>query len=370
MFRKIIKKSWQTIWNHKHLWFFGFFVTFLGIINEYYVIFRAFSGNVEANLFPNIRKMWEVGFFSYETLESIKLLFQNNPVDGAKFFITIVVGIFVFCFLAWMSVLSQIGLIHNNHKININKKKSSNLDIKMGLKKGMEKFWPIFGLNILIQSTATIFLVVISLIIYFSKLDFLYITLLLIATPIIVISIFIIRYAICFIIIKNDNVKDAIKKAYHLFINNWLISLEIATLLFIIKFIVTIISTFFTSILTQIFLFILIIISSKISSAAGVWLVTGALFLTMMFVTVTIGAIVTAFQVVIWVNVFSRLTNKNQKLESKLERFVEEKKVNYQNKLNIKKAKKSENEEIAEKEEERDEDKEGEYKEEDDKISN
>ena len=64
----------------------------------------------------------------------------------------------------------------------------------------------------------------------------LFVFLFLIFVPVVVIISFVAKYAICYVVIKGYSLKKALAKAWKLFLDNWIISLEMSLTLLLLSF--------------------------------------------------------------------------------------------------------------------------------------
>ena len=131
----------------------------------------------------------------------------------------------------------------------------------------------------------------------------------LVLIPVAIILSFVIKYAIAYIIIKGSSLKDAVQNGYKLFINNWLVSLEMAFLLFVATFLAAIIVIIAAGTLNTIFAF-LTIIAGKLLPGFSFWLFIVIRSILILLITVFAGALLTTWQIASWTGLFVQLTGK------------------------------------------------------------
>ncbi|MFH1522727.1 MAG: hypothetical protein ABIE43_02815 [Patescibacteria group bacterium] len=312
LYRDILKNSLKITWDNKYLWFFGFFAALLGSGGEYEIIGRGLNGETSSSLFPGMRRIVETGIFSSNTFTNIGKLFQNDPVSTI---ILLVIGLIILVligFLMWLTIVSQVALVNNSAGIITNKKK----EFKDGVISGMKYFWRVLGLNIVIRIIilSAFTLIGLPLVFMASKtgwqtVNVIYIILFIIFIPIAVSLSFIMKYAICYVVIKGNSFIDSIKNSWQLFIGNWLISIEMAFTLFFINFIAGLGIILAILIITIPFLFLAFLLY-KFIALAGFWIMAGIGIILLLFIVMAGGAALSVFQTVSWTNLYIKLSSK------------------------------------------------------------
>jgi hypothetical protein len=309
-YRNILKQALSITWRNKYLWFFGLFATLLGGGGEYEIISRGFSGDTAQTLFPNFNRLAETGIFHWQTFSNFATIFKTNPGSAIVLFLIAIIIIALSLFLIWLMVISQTALVSNSAKI-INGAKNS-LGIRDGVRSGIKHFWPVFGLNIIIKTIIYLAFALIGLPIILSKsplVNYLYIILFIILIPLAIIFSFVVKYAIAFVIIKKDNFINSIREGWKLFTKNWLVSVEMAFILFFISFFAGLIIILSILILIVPFLFLAIILY-ELTSVIGFWLIIITGLIALFCIIILGGAALTTFQISAWTNLFLKLTNQ------------------------------------------------------------
>lgn len=329
LYKSILKQSLHLTWHNKSLWFFGLFTAFLlGNGGEYEIIAKSFQ-NANESFFPNIQNIAEKGFFSFQTIENIGVIFKKDP---AFILMIIAVGLIVlvlFLLLVWMIIISQIAIVDQAAKIIKSKTKLPEVGIKNGLQVGIKKFWPIFYMNLISKSFVWIAFMLISLPIVSLSTEFtlknnlIYLILFIVLIPSVIVFSFIIKYAIAFLVIKNNNFFQSLKNSFMLFRENWLISIEMAFVLFFINLFVVGLGLAILIFALAIPFAVLMFIALKISINLFWLTVTVGPILAILFI-ILIGSALSTFQISSWTGLFIRLISK-KKEESKIERLVKSK---------------------------------------------
>lgn len=294
-YRKVYPKAWQIAKKNPTTWFFGLFASFLGFY-EIQVIFN-FTDKFPDFISSNITS-WVEFFITFST---INIGWQNLPDVLALF------GLFIlFSAVTILAVSSQAVLTHS---ADIKSKNTKNETLLERLKNGVDKFWPVFGLNV-INSLIGYFFVsfVIAPIIYFLSHANnwpIYILISLftffVLVPLVVMISFVTRYGIAYIVIKNQKFSEAFVNSWMLFRVNWIITLENAVLLTILTFLSVIII-----LSSMVFVFVPLFIMSYLMPFLGIIIMLIAFFL-MAIIFILGASIYTSFYNIVWASIFLEL---------------------------------------------------------------
>lgn len=228
LYRDIIKRSLQITWRYKFLWIFGFFTTIAGTSSDIGLIVNSindlssksdYSGNIQLIL---TIKMWIMAFLNI----------FNVHFTAALLFLGFLLAIIA---IAWLIFASMAGIIGAAAAIEQGKRQTFE-----GIwKTGAANFLPVFGVNI---ASKIIILVLLFLSIPLiqsgviaantsnAALFIFYFTL--IFLPLTFIISVITKYAMTYIVIKKKPFPEAILSAAKLFRANWLMSIEMAFVIF------------------------------------------------------------------------------------------------------------------------------------------
>ncbi|MFA5029911.1 MAG: hypothetical protein WC518_04250 [Patescibacteria group bacterium] len=313
LYRPILKKSWQLVRKKKGLWFFGLFAALLGTGGEYEILGRALINPFNSR-----------GILA-DTLNS----FQNGLADGLKAggnlwlniwsaiihypqgllfaIVVVIIAVAIIIFIIWLAIVSQVGLIRNIDLANKNKVATINEGIDFAL----GKFWPVLLINFILKVVLFLLFMILGAellaltdqgifgrtIYYLSFIVFI----------IIIFSVsFLLRYQIFYLILKKQRLGESFFSAKKLFLANWLVSLEMALIIFIIYLVAAII----TGLIGELFLALLFLVFY--GYAAPLWLagIFGLiLFLLLLAITFFITAFLSAFQWSSWTLLFNRLSS-------------------------------------------------------------
>ncbi|MDO8669642.1 MAG: hypothetical protein Q7K65_05095 [Candidatus Buchananbacteria bacterium] len=316
IYKPILKKAWAITWKFKSLWFLGFFAALISSGGEFELLSRIISDPASNQSFireminsfqTGIQDNLPAGGNLWSNLWSV---ISSAPTSLVTAVLVILITIIIALFVLWLMIVSQIGLIKNIDSAKENKMST----INEGIDAGVEKFWPILIINIVYKIILlVIFLVLgkeILLLITLGTLgSVIHVVSLVLFSIIVVIISFLIRYQILYIVLRKEKILSALKSAWKLFLGNWLISLEMAFILFIVYMVVFYLATFLTAVLLAVPL-IFVTYSSQIPALVLMILVLTSV-LAIVIMTLLVTALLSVFQWSSWVILFNQInTNK------------------------------------------------------------
>ena len=134
-YRKIYPKAWQLVKKNPIIWFFGLFASLLGFY-EVKTLFN-FSDKFPDFISSNIKSWIDI----FATFSTTTLGWSNIPDVLA------LLGLFIlFSIITILAVSSQATL---TKQATLKSKRFSKGLLVEQLKNGVDKFWPVFGLNII-----------------------------------------------------------------------------------------------------------------------------------------------------------------------------------------------------------------------------
>jgi hypothetical protein len=327
LYRSIIRQAITTAWQYKYLWFFGLFATLLSSNFEIELVNRF----TNAGAAPYDFQRWlDTGIFNGQTWLSFFQLAQTDTVTFISIIILVVVLALLAITIIWLAIVSQVALVSSAHKIISGTKKlssSKSHDTSVGLQEGRKYFWPVLGLNVLVRAivyglAAT---TVIPVLLWATKqtlsFSFVYLVIFLIFFAISLAISLIAKYAIAAITLKGQSFSQAITSSWDLFWKNWLVSLEMAFILFATSILATFGILLVIAVIAIPLVFIILMMLWLNSFI--LWILSIALGVIIFFTILILGgSIVTVFQTTAWVNLYNQLNGKG--VESKLERVFGE----------------------------------------------
>jgi hypothetical protein len=322
-YRSILKQAWAIVWKHKYLWFFSLFASLAvaGGSMEYQFLAQTMDQGLIDSSYQNLSGILTIGDFFQQMGSGIVNLFNQNIVTILNAFTFLLLFLLLVFIFVWLAIVCQAALVDNVKKILSAKKKAPVFSIREGLTNGSRHFWSVLGLNILIKALICFAFFIASLPLLFLvgsdnySFVIVYTILFTIFVPVAVSLSLIIKYAISDCVLEDDSMTTSIKNGWKLFKKNWLISLEVALILFFISFL--------ASFILLLVIFILFFPIFWLSLAFSItWLSIVILLLGLIFI-IAFGSILTSFQVATWTNLYLHL--KENKGIAKLERIFKKK---------------------------------------------
>lgn len=314
LYRQILKKAWYITRKFRYLWFLGIFAAFLGNGSEYQVLFKQVNSVADQ---PTTAQNWAANLNAL--LPKLDLSAGNILLAS----VGLLIGLIILIFFLWLAISSLGGLIKGSAAAN-NDERMTFFGL---LKTGGKKFWPLLGLNIVAKAIVYGILILILtplMVATFAQGDLSANLLIIILTflifiPLTIIVSLVTKYASAFVMLNNEKFWPSFKDGWRLFGANWLISLEMAFIIFVINIIVGLAFVALSLILISPFFFFGIMYTIK----------SPALFNVLMYVSLTlillcsiiIGALLSCFQISSWTLLYVRLTS-GPKAYSKIVRWV------------------------------------------------
>jgi hypothetical protein len=311
LYRNLLAQAWKNTWEHKYLWFFGLFAAIVGASGELNLLFTSFDDTTTTGFFSNLRNFWATGVFSPQGISNFGKILATDSYDLLIALTILTIFFLLFCFLIWFAIVCQASLVNNYARV-IGRKNHSFAD---GLDVGVKKFWPIFGFNVILKVIIwTIYLLLaLPTILFYDKISswqlFVFITTYLIFIPLSIIVAFIIKYATAYVVVKGEKFADALQLGWGLFLKNWLVSIEMAFILFGISFVVTF-GLFLGLAIIAIPLLFLIFLLPQLAAIINVGLLLFCGLILALLIVIVIGSWLSAFTIASWTGLFIELINK------------------------------------------------------------
>ncbi len=327
LYRDILKRSALITWKNKYLWFFGLFASLLAGTGSFKLSFSGQGDAWNGNFLDTLGRFLGVGS-STSLIGNIALYYKHDPVATTIFLIFFSIVCFLFVFLFWMAVVSQAGLVSDSSKIiKSGKNTEASATIASGMNAGHKKFWPVAGINVVTALLIILFSAMAGAPLVFMTtgndmtLMLVYMVLFVVLTPLVLIISFLGKFAVCFSVVKGKKFFDSMEDALKLFGKNWLISVEMALIMFFIDFIAIFFIGFVLLVLAVPYLFAAIALSMIFSHALFLLAVITGLVVAIILIILA-GSILTTFHTVAWTDIFLNLSEKKGSL-AKIVRLAE-----------------------------------------------
>ena len=315
-YRIFLKQAWNITRKYRHLWFFGIFASLTAIGGEYQLISQGFTAQPGGHFLDNgifiLYNLFNPTFYS-----SLGQLVTTNPAAFWSLISVIALAVLLVLVMIYLAITSQAALVEQSARLILSKKKTENLSINEGIGFGRRHLWPVLSLNIANSLIISLCLLIISLPLAFllitdsSAISLTYSILFILFVPIALAIALIMKYAIASQVLEDRSFIASIEKAWKMFHKNWLVSLEMAIMLFLINFIVGIL----TLIVVSLFFVPLLLLSLQLYAP-----ILMALSLILIIAIMIIAAsILNTFQISAWTSLYLHLQQKRG--ISKLERL-------------------------------------------------
>lgn len=326
IYTDILKRAFLITWNNKFLWFFGVFAAFLTNGGVYDVLIRKFSFLGTGKIPFISHSYWISDLLEFFSWSSMKFMFANSPVAASMLLLVEIIVVVAVIGLIWLVVMSQITLIKSIAEIDKTKPTKAGKKGLVDFRKMKQHFLSVLGVNVLAKLLVLLSLLIIAAFLVYNitgsgiigSIFYLVCFVLFIIFSLIVS--FVTIYATCYIILKKAKFWDSIRQAIKLFYRNWMISIEMAFILFVI--------TFLTGLGLTVVLFLALapvllalMISYSLASVIAFNLFFALAVLLLIGLLIFYGAAIVTFQISAWVLLYERIAITNSK--SKLERIVE-----------------------------------------------
>lgn len=319
-YRSVLGSAWAITKQHKKLWVFGFFAFLLSAGGEYQILTKLLNEDYGANVYNQIASgsMMTSDFWS-----NLYLVCTTEPRTGLAVIMMILLMVAVGALLLWVCVKSQIALVKwaKNYLNTKNKEKKASFWTEVSTSDS--KFWSVLGLNITLKIAISFLFTLLSLplvFMYFKDSNFailVYTLFFIVFLPLAISISLIINYSIAGVVLEKQTLVKSFESGWKLFFDNWLVSLEMAILLFLINFVIGLLGVFIVSMVLLPIILALIIFNLIIP----LYLITVASFLLLIIIAATL----MAFQTSAWTILFIELKGKSNVVKAKIERVFSKK---------------------------------------------
>lgn len=321
-YRKTLSQAWNITKQHKKLWVFGLLAFLLSAGGEYKIITRLLNEEYGAGVYEKM--VSSSIFLSPIFWADLYKLCLDKPKEGIAIILMIMMLAAVLFGLLWVCIRSQIALVKWTKNYLSTKNADKHPSVWEEISDKSVSFWRVLGINVLIDVVITFVFTLLSLpliLLYFqeSSLAILaYTIFFIIFLPLALSFSLIARYAIAGVTLEKKTLVSSIENGYKIFKKNWLISLEMALLLFLINFFIGLLGVFVLSVILLPIILTLLLFSLTIPLYLFV--------LTTFILLVILAAILMTFQTASWTILYLEL--KNDGIKAKIERIFANKKPN------------------------------------------
>ena len=308
-YRPLLKQAFRLSWENKYLWFFGVFAALLGNSSIFNIPFNRWQYiQNHATFLEALKSLYQGGTLTNTVGSNFTSLFSNFSFSTLLGFLALLaVGLF----LIWLIVISQTALVSGAYKLQ--RKAATNFATDFIV--GKRNFWQVLGINLAGQILIYAVLIILSLPFFLAFLKtssqafetVLIILSFIIFIPVAWIVAVLVFCAFIFSVAKGTSFKQSLVESWYLFKDNWLISIEMAIVLFLINVAGGIILLLGLLVLSVPFILLgLLFFYLQISPLFWLIVFMGVIFLIILIFL--FGALLTVFQTTAWVLLFVRLS--------------------------------------------------------------
>lgn len=237
-YRQALQHGWHLAKDHKLLWLFGLFASFLGQMGLLDLVVHLKMTDNHHSLYPALSHLGENWAFLVDWV-------SNAGLPAATLLWIFWIALFIggaWLMLVFASVCSQGALIHGVAQFVKSRKKNKQVDVDKAWHAGTGHFWKLLGLNILKKLAIMVPVLVVGL----ASMNVgvsngapadtaLFILSLVFALVVGSLLSLMVVYAAGYIVIEDMNIHDALEAAWKLFRDHWLVSLEVAAILLLVN---------------------------------------------------------------------------------------------------------------------------------------
>jgi len=314
-YKELLLSSLRLTWRNKALWIFAFFgilLTAVDLVN----FLEVYVSNRQIFSVENLRLV--LPFFDFMS----SLFFAPEGAGFAYYaiysllsiaYVGLIVLGFWFAFKAQITTIKQIYSAQKQKDLTVTQ---ASLQVFQSSHK--QTILSLLGLYLTTKLTFILLALIMNLpvlglfwfnghytTLFFSSLA---VTLKLALFFIAVLFFFIILFAINYIILQKQTVKEALVNGARLFWNNFLISIETAILVFVLHYFLT----YITLPLLQVVFITMTVLIGMGTGIVSSLIVLSIIFLLMLFIFMIIGAL-SLFQLTLWTQLFVKLTETHSK---------------------------------------------------------
>lgn len=239
LYRVILKDAWNAVRRHKQLWVWGLFAALLGNAGEYQVVLTTLD---RVSLGQPVPVLTSTFGGAFPTIGSGMLFSLASTLSGDLFttLLVVVAGLLLlactFLFI-WLTMVAVVSLIQSGLALSRGDEVPS---LSASVTSARHLFGPVLVLYVMGRIVTTMFVMLVVLFGLLALADVyvglpLFVVAALVVLPAVFLISFVIRYALMFLVQKPMSILEAIQRAVRLVQANWLVTLELALVLFVIN---------------------------------------------------------------------------------------------------------------------------------------
>lgn len=312
IYTNIFKRAFSIVRKYKILWLLGIGAAFLGNGGEYQSLINQIG---KVNSQSDTVAVWRDNLQAI--LPNLNLSWENL----AGVFITLLIAVIIL-FVALIYCVSAFGGL-----IKASSEENDKPSFVAAVRSGYRKFWPLLGLIIIAKAITYGFLVLILTPLMLATFasghliinTFIILLIFLIFIPVTIIVSLATKYSAAFVMLENQPILTAFKNGWRLFSANWLLSLEMALILFVINVAAGLTLIVLASLFLSVPFFFGVFYTLSAPELFNSLMYAGVFMI--IIVSVFLGSWLSVFQISSWTLLFKRLTSGG-KSYSKLVRWL------------------------------------------------
>lgn len=243
IYRDILQEAWRVLWHAPWLWVFGLVAALIGGSGEYGSIVNSIDRIAQQGAFLESLR----GAIITHELQTFGQNMMGMITQQPGVVLGTILGLLLLTILIiWVVIVSQAALIQSVAKIET----FTPTSFTNAASEGAKKFWPLFWINIVAKLFTALVMAVALLPFLISFLaqgddshsfSALIITSFLIFVPLALLIAFILKYAAIAVVLDDLSWWKALNHAINLFFRNWLVSIEMAGLMFLVSFVLSVV---------------------------------------------------------------------------------------------------------------------------------
>ncbi len=306
LYRDILKRALATVWRSKFLWLLGLFAAILGNAGEYEVLFRNYD--VVTDQVANAQNFREflLGGGLDAVVDNVRQSLSTSPAFTVTLLIILLA---VAVFVVWLSIISQGALVSAVGKAGTGRPSS----LGESFAAGRTAAAPVFGINLFTRLVVWLLFLLVTLPIFFTigrdvtawQALFIILSFVILVPAVLALS-FIAKYAIASIVLKKQRFGPSLASGWRLFRTHWLVSIEMALIMFAINFVVSLAMVVGIVLIAVPFILLAVIFVLAGSQGGLVFTITAGT-LAVFLLLFLFGALLSAFQYAAWTNLYLKL---------------------------------------------------------------
>ena len=310
LYRPILRAALSLTTRHKTLWLLGFLAAFLGLGGEYEFIFSQFN-NVSSGEWNGLNSFLQfAGASSQDVVTALAAVAKDLSV-GAILGLAIFLG-FLFI-LGALVIISQGALVAGIAQAS----QAGRVKLSAALYTGYISFWSLLAIIISTRLLAVFVLAVVGLplISLFLLLDESFaspgaaLIFFILGLPLFILFSLVAKFALAYRVVEGERWRSALTKAFVLFADHWLVTIELALIVFIIN-ILTALAFIFVAALLSIPFILLGIVMADLSYVIVLKLLITAALVLFLFILLVLGSALSCFQNSVWTLLFLKIKDK------------------------------------------------------------